>query len=75
MARSYKGIELLDAFGTGNFLVWTQMTLAHFATDLPETHDLLTAPLGEAEAMIEALPESAAAGARIARAGVQGKYS
>jgi hypothetical protein len=50
MARAYKGIDLLIAFESGDFLVWKQMTLAYFARDLPTTHSLL---LGEAQAMIE----------------------
>jgi hypothetical protein len=33
MARAYQGIDLLDAFESGDFLVWKQMTLAYFARD------------------------------------------
>jgi hypothetical protein len=67
MARSYRGIDLFDAFESGDFIVWKRMTLAHLTMHMPETPDLLMEPLGEA-AMIEALPHGEMAAANLVRA-------
>ena len=54
MSDSYKGIQKLNDFGSGQFLVWCRLTLAYFSQHAPRTYGVLTA---KTESDVAALSE------------------